>query len=79
MGFKRPVQPDAPSGMEIIFTYRCPFCGCKAVILAPLQPGRITCESCQKIFPIIPVDERTIRYIKTMLASGKAAVDPDFI
>jgi len=26
----------------------------------------------------VPVDERTVQYIKLMLAGGRAAVDPDF-
>jgi hypothetical protein len=37
------------------------------------------CDACRKNFPIVPVDERALRYYKIMLAGGKAAIDPDFL
>jgi hypothetical protein len=39
----------------------------------------VRCDACNRQFPIVPVDERTVRYIKVMSAGGRAAVDPDFI
>jgi DNA-directed RNA polymerase subunit RPC12/RpoP len=76
---QRPVQPVAPSGMELIFMYRCPHCGRKAALIAPMQPAMVQCDACQTPFPVVPVDERTVKYIKLMLAEGRAAVDPDFV
>ncbi|MEG1609672.1 MAG: hypothetical protein RR014_03675 [Bilophila sp.] len=75
---KRPVQPVQPCGMELIFFYRCPSCGRKITTLSPTQPAMAPCEACGTPFPIVPVDERTIQFIKIMLAEGRAAVDPDF-
>jgi len=65
--------------MTIIFTYTCPFCGQENHIPSPFSPGLLHCVSCMKAFPIIPVDERTIRYIHLMLDNGRAAADADFI
>ena len=31
------------------------------------------CESCGEPFPVMPVDERTVHYVKIMLANGRAA------
>lgn len=75
---KRPVQPVAPSGMELLFFYRCPHCGRKTALLAPLQPAMAQCDACGQHFPLIPVDEHTVRFLKTMLSDGRAASDPDF-
>ena len=36
------------------------------------------CDACGRPFPIVPVDERSVQYIKLMLNNGRAAVDPDF-
>jgi hypothetical protein len=79
MTFKRPVHPVAPSGMELIFLYLCPHCGRKAAMIAPTQPSMAQCAACVQPFPILPVDERTVQYIRLMLDEGRAAVDPDFI
>ena len=75
---QRPVAPVPPTGMELIFMYRCPHCGRKAALIAPTQPVMVQCDACQMPFPLVPVDERTVQYIKLMLAGGKAAADPDF-
>mgnify|MGYP000986817533 CR=1 FL=1 len=42
------------------------------------QPSMTRCESCGEPFPVMPVDERTVHYVKIMLANGRAALDPDF-
>lgn len=76
---KRPVQPVLPTGMELIFLYRCPHCGRKTALIAPTQPSMAQCDMCGIPFPLVPIDERTVRFIKIMLADGRAAVDPDFV
>ena len=78
MKAQRPVQPVAPTGMELIFMYVCPHCGHKAALIAPTQPAMVQCDDCQTPFPLVPVDERTVQYIRLMLAGGRAAADPDF-
>jgi hypothetical protein len=37
------------------------------------------CDACRNSFPIVPVDDRALRYFKIILAGGKAAIDPDFL
>lgn len=37
------------------------------------------CDACRENFPIVPVDDRTIRYMKLIMAGGKAGIDPDFL
>lgn len=75
---RRPIHPVMPFGMELTFFYNCPNCGRKVPIIAPTQPAMALCEACGIPFPLVPVDERTVQYIKIMLADGRAAVDPDF-
>lgn len=75
---RRPVRPVAPDGMEILFFYPCPFCGRHVPMVSPTQPTMAQCEACRKPFPIMPVDERGMHFIRIMLGGGKAAVDPDF-
>jgi transcription elongation factor Elf1 len=79
MSSTRPQKPVAPSGMELIFFYSCPHCGHQASLLAPTRAAMVRCDSCAKHFPIMPVDERGIRFVRIMLAEGRAALDPDFI
>lgn len=74
----RPVQPVYPGAMELLFFYRCPHCMQQVALLAPLQPAMARCDRCGEQFPIVPVDERSVNYIKIMLDNGRAAVDPDF-
>ncbi len=76
--YQRSVQPVAPEGMELIFLYRCPKCGCKNPFVAPTQPAMAHCEACGTAFPLVPVDEHTVHFVKIMLGGGRAAVDPDF-
>ena len=64
-GSQRPLEPVAPDGMELLFFYRCPHC--------------LRRDGCGKQFPIIPVDEHGLHYVRIMLANGKAAADPDYL
>ncbi len=79
MSKKKPVTPVSPDGMEILFFYQCPYCARHVPVVSPTQPGMIVCDSCRESFPIIPVDEYGLHYVRMMLAGGKAAVDPDFL
>lgn len=75
---QRPQRPVAPEGMEILFFYPCPHCGRHVPLLNPVQPALAQCDACKQGFPIMPVDERSLHYMRIMLANGRAAVDPDF-
>ena len=77
--YKEPLQSVKPVGLELIFLYPCPFCAHQVPTLSPTQPAEIQCESCARKFPILPVDEKTVVYIKTVLANGASAVDPAFL
>lgn len=76
---RKPVTPVAPVGVEIVFLYECPYCSRRIPVLAPGSPVMVHCESCGKPFPILPVDGRSIDFIKLVFAGGPAAVDPDFV
>ena len=76
---QRPMQPVTPSGMELIFIYRCPKCGRKSTLIAPTQPGMVACDACGQHYPIVPVDENSIHFVKIMLDDGRAAADPNFL
>ncbi|MBU1248871.1 MAG: hypothetical protein KKB70_09240 [Proteobacteria bacterium] len=76
---KKPVTPVRPAAMEVIYLYPCPYCEREVPLIAPTRPAMAQCDSCRKQFPIVPVDERTLRYFKVMLAGGKASIDPDFL
>ena len=39
----------------------------------------IRCPACGQNFPILPVDEHGLHYVRIMLAEGRAAADPDFL
>lgn len=78
MGAKANLRPSPPDGMEMIFFYACPHCGRHVPVVSPTQPAMVQCDACQESFPIIPVDERSLHYVRLMLANGKAALDPDF-
>jgi hypothetical protein len=39
----------------------------------------VACDVCRQSFPIVPVDEYSIQFIKLMLANGQAAIDPDYM
>ena len=76
---RKPLTPVKPVGMEIIFFYPCPFCGRQAPLIAPSQPAMAQCDTCRAHFPIVPADEKSIQFIKIMLASGKAGINPDYL
>lgn len=76
---QRPLAPVAPDGMELLMFYKCPHCGRHTGVPAPTEPRMIICEGCRMNYPIIPVDEHGLHYIRIMLAGGKAAADPDFL
>ena len=75
----RPVSPVAPDGMEMLFFYKCPRCSRHTAVTNPTDPRMITCEACRLAYPIIPVDEHALHYIRIMMAGGKGAADPDFM
>ncbi|MBD5608181.1 MAG: hypothetical protein HDQ93_04950 [Desulfovibrio sp.] len=74
----RPIAPVPPDGMEMVFFYKCPRCERHAPVPSPTEPKMIRCDNCQLSFPIIPIDEHGLHYIRIMLAGGQAAADPDF-
>lgn len=76
---KRPVSPVKPIAVELVFFYPCPHCMRELPLVSPSQPSMITCDVCRQSFPIVPIDEYTVHFIKLMLADGPAAVDPDYI
>lgn len=75
----RPPAPVAPDGMEMLFFYKCPRCGKHMALPSPTEPRMLACDSCRTSFPIIPIDEHSLHFIRIMLAQGKAAADPDFL
>lgn len=74
-----PLAPVAPDGMEILFFYQCPRCGRHVPVASPTEPRMAQCDRCHCAFPIIPVDEHGIHYMRIIMAGGRAAPDPDFI
>lgn len=76
---QKPIEPVAPEGMEIVFFYPCPHCGRHVPLTSPTEARLVTCDSCRFAFPIIPVDEHSIQYMRIILAGGQAAGDPDFL
>ncbi len=76
---KKPLTPVKPSGVEIIYFYACPFCGREAPVIAPTKPSMAQCDACRQRFPIVPVDEKSVSFVKIMLANGHAGIDPDYI
>ncbi|MGE4553175.1 MAG: hypothetical protein AB7D57_08685 [Desulfovibrionaceae bacterium] len=76
---RKPLTPVRPTGMEIVFLYPCPHCQREVPLIAPARPAMAQCDACRKNFPIVPVDERTMNYLRLILAGGKAAIDPDFL
>ena len=71
---KRPVQPVPPAAMEMIFFYTCPQCGWHAAVGNPTEAKLIPCESCGLRFPIIPVEEHYLHFMRIMTGAGRAAV-----
>lgn len=79
MSKDKTLSPAKPMGMEIVFYYQCPFCNRKVPLVAPTQPSMGQCDACGSQFPVVPADEKHIRYIKTIMDNGRAAIDPNFI
>lgn len=71
-------DPVKPEGLAMLFVYVCPYCQNEVVFVAPTRPMNVTCGACRNAFPIVPVDERTVQYVMTILGDGKAAVDPSY-
>lgn len=65
--------------MEVLFFYTCPACGRHTGLPSPTEPRMITCLGCRANFPIIPVDQHALQYMRIMLAQGMAAADPDYM
>ena len=76
---RRPVSPVKPIGVELVFFYPCPYCQRELPLVAPAQPAMITCDVCRQSFPIVPIDEDSVQFVKLMLADGPAAIDPDYM
>ena len=74
----KPISPVKPTGMELVFFYICTHCGHELPLVAPSQPTMINCEICRQHYPVVPVYEHTVQFVKLMLADGAAAIDPDF-
>lgn len=75
----RPIEPVPPDGMELIVFYKCPYCSRHIGLPAPIEPRMLPCDVCHHTFPIIPVDESDLQYLRIMTAGGKALADPDFL
>lgn len=73
------LTPVPPDGMEILFFYKCPKCGKHTGTPSPTEARLLTCDACRTAFPIIPIDEHNLHFVRIMLANGKAAADPDFL
>lgn len=65
--------------MELIYLYPCPHCKREVPLISPTRPDRVRCDACGRTFPIVPIHERSNRFVKLMTANGLAAVDPDFM
>ena len=76
---QKPQTPVHPEGMEILFFYPCPHCGRHVPQVNPVTPQLANCDACGQSFPIVPIDARSLHYVRIMLANGRAAVDPDFL
>lgn len=75
----KPAGPVKPKGMELIFIYSCPFCHREIPLVAPTSPAVVRCDVCTRTFPVIPVEEKTVSFIKLMLGNGSSAIDTDFM
>ncbi len=75
----KPVNPVKPSGLELVCVYLCPYCNREVPMLAPIAPTVVRCDVCARNFPVIPVEEKTVAFVKLMLANGASAIDSDFM
>lgn len=75
----KPTRPVMPSGLEFVIYYTCPNCGAMNGAFSPVEPGMLTCGHCQTEFPVIPVDARSLQYIRLMTGNGRFMVESDFL
>ncbi len=75
----RPIDPVKPVSMELVFFYACPFCNNEMPVVSPISPTMLNCDVCRQRFPIVPVDEHSVQFIKLMLQDGQAAIDTDYM
>ena len=75
----RPVSPVKPKAVDLVFIYPCPFCGRELPMIAPTRAAIVQCDVCERQFPLVPVEERTVAFIKIMLGNGAAAIDADYM
>lgn len=75
----KPVNPVKPSGLELVVIYACPYCSREIPMLAPTMPVVVHCDVCARNFPVIPVEEKTVAFVKLILANGSSAIDTDFM
>ncbi|MFV0423296.1 hypothetical protein [Oleidesulfovibrio sp.] len=75
----KPLAPVKPIALELLLFYPCPFCDHKMPMLNPVKPTVARCDSCLNAFPVVPVDARTLSFLKVMLDNGRASIDPDFM
>ncbi|MDD2219029.1 MAG: hypothetical protein WCR47_02800 [Desulfoplanes sp.] len=75
----RPKEAVTPVGMELLMFYPCPHCGHKVPVLAPLQPATVRCDLCGGQFSVVPVDAKSVRFFKAMMAGGPGGIDGDYI
>jgi hypothetical protein len=72
------ISPVRPVGMELVMLYPCPHCGRNVPLLAPVEPAMGSCDFCKKQFPLVPIDNTTVQYIKLILHNGQAPIDPEY-
>ncbi|CAM2061190.1 conserved hypothetical protein [Desulfovibrionales bacterium] len=77
--FKKTHAPVKPVDLELFFVYQCPFCGCLVSLAGSTHSTLAQCDVCKDQFSIVPADDRSIQFIKIMLANGKAGIDPNFL
>ena len=71
-------SPVLPAGVELVVMYPCSRCGRQVPLLAPIDPAMARCDACGHRFPVAPVDEKTIRFLKTITADGRTLVEPGY-
>ena len=75
----KPVSPVKPKSVELVFVYQCPYCRRELTMIAPTVAAIVQCDVCGKQFPVVPVEERSVAYVKIMLGNGAAAIDSDYM
>lgn len=70
--------PVHPISLELVLMYPCPRCGRQVPLMAPVDPSMARCDACDHRFPVAPVDEKTIRFLKTITSDGQTLVEPEY-